>query len=166
MAAECHPFYKSNINHSSSLREEAQQIPGSQDIRGRKTEEKVAGILRDLPDISSIYITEKNGLEDQNMIDLVVFFKSCSDNQPDKVNIQVKSSSREVRSFRNKKMKGLLGIEARQQWLIDRNLILLAGDIIVTRDRKKYPLSNEEIIADFSNQLQKIRLGKRLDKDS
>ena len=130
---------------------------GDRDIRGRATEEKVAHILKALPFIEEVELAEKNGELDRNMTDIVVFFKpheSGSDIPP--VNVQVKSSSREVRQFRWEKMRGIKGEEARQEWLRERRLILLNGDTKVSRSNNRRPIRNEEIIADFTTQLHRI----------
>ncbi len=130
---------------------------GDRDIRGRATEEKVAYLLKALPFISDVALTEKNGELDRNLTDLVVFFNS-EETEVDilPVNVQVKSSSREVRQFRWEKMRGIQGDEARQAWLRERRLILLNGDIKVSRKNSRRPISNEEIIVDFTTQLARI----------
>ena len=130
---------------------------GNRDIRGRATEEKVAYLLRALPHVSGVELTEKNGELDRKMTDLVVFFHPLEDGtEKEPVNVQVKSTSKEVRNFRWKKMRGIEGEEARQEWLKERRLILLNGDIKITRNNNRSFISDEEIIVDFTSQLSKL----------
>ena len=53
-------------------------------------------------------------------------------------------------------MSGIEGEEARQEWLKERRLILLNGDIKITRNNNRSFISDEEIIVDFTSQLSKL----------
>lgn len=124
-------------------------------LRGGETEKRVAEVVSSYPGVQRVSMTRKNGPDDTKMIDLVV------DLVPDllfvdQVYVQVKSSSKEVRAFRREKMVGVTPGEDRRIWLYVRRLLLINGGDVVSRTKRKTPVTDEQIFQEFGRQLHEL----------
>lgn len=132
-------------------------------IRGKEVEQRVANVLATHPSIASIHQTEQNSIEDRNLTDLIVDFTDDFKKEGiDQVNVQVKASSHRYRFFRQELKRRLerqglpTTTEAKDQYLIDNNVIVIVGGERETKITPKEVVPDERIIADFSEQLTKI----------
>lgn len=132
------------------------------DERGIGIENSVLKLLETLDYVTSVRGTKKNGPEDKQKIDLVVNLdKSKKDLSISEVLVQVKASTTRVISFKREVRQILNNLSEEnvscEEWLMRNRMIILAGDVRISRSRKsKWPVSSEEIIDSFESQLQKI----------
>ncbi|MDD3999019.1 MAG: hypothetical protein PHR98_02885 [Candidatus Shapirobacteria bacterium] len=132
------------------------------DERGIGVESSVSKLLENLDYVTSVRGTKKNGPEDKQKIDLVVNLdKSKKDLSISEVLVQVKASTTRVISFKREVRQILNNLSEEnvscEEWLMRNRMIILVGDVRISRSRKsKWPVSSEEIIDSFESQLQKI----------
>jgi len=132
------------------------------DERGIGIENSVLKLLETLDYVTSVRGTKKNGPEDKQKIDLVVNLdKSKKDLSISEVLVQVKASTTRVISFKREVRQILNNLSEEnvscEEWLMRNRMIILVGDVRISRSRKsKWPVSSEEIIDSFESQLQKI----------
>lgn len=137
---------------------------------GLEREKRVAEIIGDLPQIQNVRITEKNGVEDQQMIDLFVSLSPHYEDIPfDSVHVQVKSRTKSISNFKRSSLRkqvlkeGEDSIEARQEWLRKNRLIIINGGFVNEYTRvgesevkRKRPVTDNEILTSFTDQLNDI----------
>jgi len=129
------------------------------DERGVGVEGSVLKLLENLDYVISVRGTEKNGPEDKQKIDLVVNLdKSKKDLFISDVSVQVKASTTGVITFRHKIRKNLKTQPEKnityEEWMLRHRIVLLVGDVRISRNLKtRWPVSSEEIIDSFENQL-------------
>jgi len=140
--------------------------------RGRETELRVAEVLKKITDIKSIRISEKDSIEDSQMIDLCVIFDSDNTGlSVPLVNIQVKSSQKRLSKFRSEDLRkrvlkeGEDSQQKRDEWLLKNRLVVLNGgdthqvvhnSTDGTKIKLKRRVSDEEILVSFTRQVAKI----------
>lgn len=131
--------------------------------RGMEVQQNLCGILRSLDYVLGVRETEKDSPEDRQKIDIVVSLdQSKKDLVISEVYVQAKASTTGVATFNHNIMRILKSDEvgekmSREEWMLKNNIVLLVGDLHISRSRKnRWPITDEEIITSFETQLEKI----------
>lgn len=132
-------------------------------IRGVTIEQKVAGLIGELPFVSDVVQTEKWTREDKDMIDLIVILDSGDGLTVGEVFVQIKASTKGVEHF-EERLAAMLkqnnvesGPVDRKLWMLENHRIILNGDLEMSKSRKhKRHITDEEIISSFQAQLLEI----------
>src|SRR3989344_3893094 len=132
-------------------------------IRGVTIEQKVAGLIGNLPYVSNVVQTEKWTTEDKDMIDLIVQLDGGDGLTVGVVFVQIKASTKGVEHFEErlavklKQDKGNGGPADRKLWMLDNRRIILNGDLEMSKSRKhRRHFTDEEIVSNFQAQLLEI----------
>jgi hypothetical protein len=138
-------------------------VDDSANRRGREVQHGLSKLLGDLNYVAWVRETEKDSPEDMDKIDLVVGLdQSQIDVVIPEVFVQAKASTTGVVTFKRKvtgmlKKEGIIETMRRDEWMLANRIILLVGDLRISRSRKnRWPVKNEEIIDSFETQLKKI----------
>jgi len=130
--------------------------------RGEEVENNVLKLLGALDYVTSVRGTEKNGPEDRQKIDLVVNLDREKKNLSiSEISVQVKASTTGLTSFK-REVRHILKTQSEEnvsceQWMLRNRIVILVGDVRISRSRKnRWPVSDEEIIDSFERQLEKI----------
>ena len=131
--------------------------------RGTEVQQGVCKLLGTLNYVLWVRETTKDSPEDRSKIDLIVGLDQNKKNLVvPEVAVQVKASTTGVTTFKHHIRKSLSndhpkGNISREEWMLKQGLILLVGDVRISRSRKsRWPITNEEIIASFETQLKNI----------
>jgi hypothetical protein len=137
-------------------------------IRGREIQQNLHTLLSTLSYVTGVRETTKDDPEDKRQIDLVVGLdqSKAGVNFPE-VFVQAKASTTGVFTFYRHislalRKQGLEDNINRENWLLANRIIVLVGDLHISRSRKsRQPVTNEQIITSFEAQLKKINDYKR-----
>ena len=128
--------------------------------RGMLVERNILELLKSLDYVKSVRQTTKDGPEDKEKIDLVVELDSDKKKlYVSEISVQVKASTTGATTFR-RDMRQILKDEnfgenlTINEWMVRNRIILLIGDVRISRSRKtRWPITEEEIRISFENQL-------------
>jgi len=128
--------------------------------RGMLVERNILELLKSLDYVKSVRQTTKDGPEDKEKIDLVVELDSDKKKlYVWEISVQVKASTTGATTFR-RDMRQILKDEnfgenlTINEWMVRNRIILLIGDVRISRSRKtRWPITEEEIRISFENQL-------------
>lgn len=134
----------------------------SGNTRGSAIQQRVAKVIRGLPYVEDVRLTEKDSTEDAQKIDGVVYIALDQDRTINTVNIQVRSSAFGERRFRNTVRRQLkagaaTSNESLWHWLAENKLILInGGERKSRRSGELHPITDKQIITSFTEQLHLI----------
>jgi len=130
--------------------------------RGLEVERNLSRLLGTLCYVVSVRETQKNSQEDHDKKDLVIGLdRTQAHTVVSEVFVQAKASSTGVASFRHHlnqelKKQGGEGL-TQEEWLLAHRLVVLVGDMHISRSGKhRYPVTEEQILTSFEDQLKRI----------
>jgi hypothetical protein len=131
--------------------------------RGIEVQQNLCRLLSTLYYVIWVRETIKDSPEDQHKIDLVV---GLDQNKAGiifpEVFVQAKASTTGASTFNRHiaqaiKKQGLEDSLTRENWMLENRMIVLVGDLHISRSRKsRWPVTDDQIIDSFENQLRKI----------
>lgn len=132
-------------------------------MRGFEIQQNLCRLLSTLHYVVSVSETIKDSPEDKRKIDLVVSLDQLIAQVAfSEVFVQVKASTTGVFTFNRQirqvlRKQGLGDNITRKDWMMANKIIVLVGDLHISRSRKsRWPVTDEQILASFEDQLKKI----------